>query len=133
MTSSQCPGAASLILADCLDLTAAAPLKAQLLAARGAPLSLDASSVRRLGAQCLQVLLAAEAAWSGDGLEWRIASPSPEFAEAARLMGRPDFAEQDFAEPGLAEADLAEADLPEASSAQADLLQARPLPAISAH
>lgn len=103
MNSSQCPGAASLVLADCLDLTAAAPLKAQLLAARGAPLSLDASSVRRLGAQCLQVLLAAEAAWSGDGLEWRITDPSPEFAEAARLMGRPDLAE-----PGLAEPDFAD-------------------------
>jgi anti-anti-sigma regulatory factor len=59
MNTSQSPGAASLILADCLDLTAAAPLKAQLLAARGTPLSLDASAVRRIGAQCLQVLLAA--------------------------------------------------------------------------
>jgi chemotaxis protein CheX len=103
MSSSQCPGVASLILADCLDLTAAAPLKAQLLAARGAPLSVDASRVRRLGAQCLQVLLAAEAAWSGEGLAWRIADPSPEFVEAARLMGRPDFAETDFAETDFAE------------------------------
>jgi chemotaxis protein CheX len=102
MSSSQCPGAAGLVLADCLDLTAAAPLKAQLLAARGASLSLDASSVRRLGAQCLQVLLAAEAAWSGDGLAWRIVDPSPEFAEAVRLMGRPDLAAAAFAEPSTA-------------------------------
>lgn len=102
MSSSQCPGAASLVLAHGLDLTAAAPLKAQLLAARGSPLSLDASGVRRLGAQCLQVLLAAEAAWSGDGLEWRIVDPSPEFAEAARLMGRPDLAGPAFAEPSPA-------------------------------
>ena len=90
---SQIPGPARLVLASCLDMTAAAPLKAQLLAARGTPLLLDASSVRRLGAQCVQVLLAARAAWSGEGLEWRIEDPSPEFAEAARLMGCPDLAE----------------------------------------
>ncbi len=119
MTSSQTPGAASLVLADCLDLTAAAPLKAQLLAARGSSLLLDASSVRRLGAQCVQVLLAGRAAWSGDGLEWRIASPSPEFAEAARLMGCPDLAEQACAElddtqptPAHVEAAPGLADLP---------------------
>ena len=99
MEQSQSPGPASLILGESLDLTGAAPLKAQLLAARGTPLSLDASRVRRLGAQCLQVLLAARASWSGDGLEWRVIDPSPEFAEAARLMGCPDLAEPD---PSLA-------------------------------
>src|ERR1041385_2943759 len=99
MEQSHPPGPASVFLAESLDLTAAAPLKAQLLAARGNPLSLDASRVRRLGAQCLQVLLAARAAWSGDGLGWRISDPSPEFAEAARLMGCPDLAFDDLAEP----------------------------------
>ena len=94
----QSPGPASLILGESLDLTGAAPLKAQLLAARGTPLSLDASRVRRLGAQCLQVLLAARASWSGDGLEWRVTDPSPEFADAARLMGCPDLAESGLAE-----------------------------------
>ena len=93
MEQSQIPGPARLVLASCLDMTAAAPLKAQLLAARGTPLTLDASNVRRLGAQCLQVLLAARAAWCGDGLEWRVEDPSPEFADAARLMGCPDVAE----------------------------------------
>ena len=95
MEQSQSPGPAKLILGESLDLTGAAPLKAQLLAARGTPLSLDASRVRRLGAQCLQVLLAARASWSGDGLEWRVIDPSPEFAEAARLMGCPDLADPD--------------------------------------
>jgi chemotaxis protein CheX len=118
MNTPQSPGAASLVLADCLDLTAAAPLKADLLAARGTPLLLDASSVRRLGAQCVQVLLAGRAAWSGDGLEWRITSPSPEFAEAARLMGCPDLAEPAVAEP--ASADPAAADV-EADPGLADL------------
>ena len=89
---SQTPGAASLILADCLDLTAAAPLKAQLLAARGSPLSVDASGVRRIGAQCLQVLLAARATWSLDGQDLQVVSASPEFAETVALMGCPSLA-----------------------------------------
>ena len=102
MNMSQCPGAASVVLADGLDMTAASPLKAQLLAARGSPLSLDASGVRKLGAQCVQVLLAARAQWSGEGLEWRITDPSPEFSEAARLLGCPDLAQADLAEADLA-------------------------------
>ena len=82
---------ASLVLADSLDLTAAAPLAAELLAARGKPAALDASGVQRLGAQCLQVLLAARALWSSEGLPWRVVDPSPEFADAAALMGCPDL------------------------------------------
>jgi len=119
MNTPQSPGAASLVLADCLDLTAAAPLKADLLAARGTPLLLDASSVRRLGAQCVQVLLAGRAAWSGDGLEWRITDPSPEFAEAARLMGCADLAET--APAGDAVAEAGPADLDAADPGLADL------------
>ncbi|THD59940.1 STAS domain-containing protein [Phenylobacterium sp.] len=84
--------AAPLVLADSLDLTAAAPLAAELLAARGKPATLDASGVQRMGAQCLQVLLAARALWSSDGLPWRVVDPSPEFADAAALMGCPDLA-----------------------------------------
>ena len=92
VSASQSPEAASLILADCLDLTAAAPLKAQLLAARGNPLSIDASAVRRIGAQCLQVLLAARATWSQDGHPLEVVGASPEFAETVALMGCPTLA-----------------------------------------
>jgi chemotaxis protein CheX len=86
-----------LVLADSLDLTAAAPLAATLLAARGGPATLDASGVQRLGAQCLQVLLAARALWSSDGQPWRVVDASPEFADAAALMGCPDLASAGFA------------------------------------
>jgi chemotaxis protein CheX len=89
---SEDPATAPLVLADSLDLTAAAPLTAQLLAARGKPATLDASGVQRLGAQCLQVLLAARALWSSDGLPWRVVDASPEFADATALMGCPDLA-----------------------------------------
>jgi chemotaxis protein CheX len=89
--------AVPLVLADSLDLTAAAPLAAELLAARGKPAILDASGVQRLGAQCLQVLLAARALWSSDGQPWRLIDPSPEFTDAATLMGCPHLA---LATPG---------------------------------
>jgi len=78
---------ASIALADSLDMTAAAPLAAALLAARGAPLNLDASAVRRVGAQCLQVLLAAQTAWSAEGLAFDVVDPSPEFSDGVALMG----------------------------------------------
>ena len=89
--------AVPLVLADSLDLTAAAPLAATLLAARGGPATLDASGVQRLGAQCLQVLLAARALWSSDGQPWRLIDPSPEFSDAAALMGCPQLASNSLA------------------------------------
>ena len=50
-----------------LDLRAAEPLKAQLLAVRGQETALDASAVERLGGLCLQVLLSAIQTWRADG------------------------------------------------------------------
>lgn len=50
-----------------LDLRAAEPLKAQLLAVRGQAATLDGSAVERLGGLCLQVLLSAIATWRADG------------------------------------------------------------------
>jgi len=82
-------------LAQSLDLAAAAPLKQALLDARGQPIAIDASNVERLGALCLQVLLAAKAAWASDGCDFRIVAPSPGFLEGARLMmGETRLAEQ---------------------------------------
>lgn len=73
-------------LADTLDVRAAAPLKAELAAHRGQDVTLDASDVVRLGGLCLQVLLAAEAAWRAQGHQFRIVGASPAFLEGARLM-----------------------------------------------
>jgi chemotaxis protein CheX len=83
--------AASIALADCLDMTAAAPLAAELRAVRGAPISLDASGVRRVGAQCLQVLLAAQTAWAAEGVAFDVIDPSPEFSDGLALMGAAGF------------------------------------------
>jgi chemotaxis protein CheX len=74
-------------LGDNLDMNAAAPLVAALREARGAPVRLDATDVRRIGGQCLQVLLSAQATWAADGQPFEVVSPSPEFAEGLALMG----------------------------------------------
>lgn len=79
--------AGALRLAEVLDLKAATGLHVDLQAARGRDLTLDASEVRRLGGQCLQLLLAAEAAWEADGLSLQIASPSDALTEALGLFG----------------------------------------------
>ena len=78
-----------IILADPLDLPAAGPLAASLIARRSTDVALDASAPQRLGAQCLQVLLAAQAAWAEDGHNFRIFGASSELAEAAMLLGAP--------------------------------------------
>lgn len=77
----------TLTLGDSLDVTAAGPLHKELLGRRGRPVSLDASQVRRVGGQCLQVLLSAQSTWAADGAAFEIVDPSPEFADGLALMG----------------------------------------------
>lgn len=74
-------------LGESLDMTAAGPLAKELLGRRGQPVALDASNVRRLGGQCLQVLLSAQATWAADGADFQVTSASPEFSEGLALMG----------------------------------------------
>lgn len=74
-------------LPEVLDLTAAAPLAQSLLSHRGNALSIDASRVSRVGAQCLQVLLGAAATWKADGVRLSLVKPSEEFLEGGRLLG----------------------------------------------
>ncbi|QUD87997.1 STAS domain-containing protein [Phenylobacterium montanum] len=74
-------------LAPVLDLKAAAPLKAALMERRGHPLEIDAADVQRMGGLCLQVLLAAAAAWRTDGVSMRIGPRSEAFLDALRIFG----------------------------------------------
>lgn len=92
------PGAA-LTLAPILDLNAAAPLRSDLLARQGQPILLDASQVQRLGGLSLQVLLAAQVAWSVDGHQFAIANPSPAFMDAVGLFGAADLLAPHISEP----------------------------------
>ena len=78
---------ATITLPTELDIKAAAPLAAELTAARGGDLTLDVSHVERVGAQCLQLLLSAAATWSADGAELTLADPSPAFVDAAAIAG----------------------------------------------
>lgn len=83
---------AALRLTEVLDITAARPLAAELLALRGSPLIIDASGVQRLGGLCLQVLLSAQSTWSADGHDFSVTQPSPEFADSVAQFGAPELA-----------------------------------------
>ena len=87
MSDADSHGVESLALAPVLDLKAAAPLKAALLERRGHPLEIDAADVQRMGGLCLQVLLAAAAAWRNDGVSLRVGPRSEAFLDALRIFG----------------------------------------------
>ncbi len=74
-------------LPEYLELSAATPLARALLERRGAPIVLDASSVQRLGAQCIQVLLSAKRTWSEDRLPLTIVNCAPRMIEDLQTLG----------------------------------------------
>jgi chemotaxis protein CheX len=74
-------------LPENLDHPAAAPLAEAFLKRVGEPLAIDASRVNRLGASCLQVLLAAARAWKCEGDTLTLQSPSARFLEDLHLLG----------------------------------------------
>jgi len=82
---------AEVSLSPVLDLQAADPLRAELLALRGRPLRVDASQVSRLGGLCLQVLLSARATWAEDGLPLSVEQPSEGFIEQLAAFGGPQI------------------------------------------
>lgn len=74
-----------------LDLQAAEPLRAELIALRGRPLTLDASQVTRLGGLCLQVLMSARKIWAEDGVNLTVDQPSSVFSEQLAAFGEPEL------------------------------------------
>jgi chemotaxis protein CheX len=85
----QADGAAPVTLDRRLDLTAAGPLRARFLALRGKAVRVDAGEVALLGGLCLQILLAAAAAWRDDGRPLRIAPRSAAFDAALASFALP--------------------------------------------
>jgi chemotaxis protein CheX len=77
----------ALELPTILDLIAAPSLLEAFTSRRGIALAVDAGSVQRLGAQCLQVLLAARAAWAADGQNLLLENISDEFSATLELLG----------------------------------------------
>lgn len=78
-----------LMLPDCLDSSAAASIKDMLLARRGSAIVVDASQVRRVGVQSLQVLIAAARTWQADEQSYRVTGASAELLETVALIGLP--------------------------------------------
>ncbi|MET4685129.1 STAS domain-containing protein [Brevundimonas faecalis] len=72
-----------------LDLRAAAPLRDELLAARGQAAVLDAAAVQRLGGLCLQVLLSALQTWRADGASLTFINVSEDFIAQWAALGAP--------------------------------------------
>lgn len=79
----------AVMLPECLDSAAASAVKDMLLARRGSPLVVDASQVRRVGAQSLQVLIAAARTWQADGQSYRLTNSSAELLDTLTLIGLP--------------------------------------------
>ena len=77
----------ALELPSILDLIAASGLHEAFTSRRGEALAVDAGGVTRLGAQCLQVLLAARAAWAADGMGLAVENISDEFSATLELLG----------------------------------------------
>ncbi|HEY8578576.1 MAG TPA: STAS domain-containing protein [Beijerinckiaceae bacterium] len=70
-----------------LDSRFAATLRDELLARRGGALTLDATQVGVLGAQCAQILLAAARTWREDGFALALAGASQQMMEDLELLG----------------------------------------------
>lgn len=85
-------------LADILDIRAASPLAGELINARGQNVTIDASNVQKLGAQCVQVLLSARSTWTTDGYSLVVADASEPFLDALSTLGIPisDISEQEL-------------------------------------
>ena len=90
---------AVLTLPEVLDLKAASKLATDLISMRKQELVIAASQVRRVGGQCLQVLLSARSTWEFDGVPLHIADSSSAFAEGLEHLGisSENFVEQEHA------------------------------------
>ncbi|WP_395946076.1 STAS domain-containing protein [Brevundimonas sp.] len=84
----------AIVLAPVLDMNAAEPLKAELLALRGQAVTVNASNVERLGGLCLQVLLSARKTWAADGVDLTIAPQSEAFTEQWAAFGASETNEE---------------------------------------
>ena len=79
--------ARSFALPEIMDLASAGSIYAALTALRGDDVEIDASHVQTAGGLGLQILLAANKAWTRDGRTFRIVSPAAPFNDSCRLVG----------------------------------------------
>ncbi len=79
------------MLDETLDLNAASELARTFGTLRGAPVTIDPSHVGRMGAQCVQVLIAACKTWKADGIYFAVTPGSEPFNEGLDLLGLSSF------------------------------------------
>ncbi|WP_438750215.1 STAS domain-containing protein [Pararhizobium sp. O133] len=77
----------SLSLAPILDLNEANALHGKLAGLRGNALVIDASAVERVGALCVQVLMAGAKSWEEDKQSFTFAKVSDAFTKTTQLIG----------------------------------------------
>jgi anti-anti-sigma regulatory factor len=75
------------LLPDLLDISTAAAVRKQLLDLRGSGAVLDASSVRKVSAIGLQVIISAARTWQADGHDFHIDAPTRQMRDAFDVMG----------------------------------------------
>jgi chemotaxis protein CheX len=85
--ASKASAASTVSLAPVLDLNEATALHGKLMALRGKNVAVDASVVERMGAQCVQVLVAAAKFWEQEKYSFKIQSPSGAFTKTLQLIG----------------------------------------------
>lgn len=74
-------------LPETLDLNAATGVHKQLIGLKGNSVEIDASDVRKSGAQCIQVLMAAKKTWDADDKSLVIGAMSEAFENTLKLLG----------------------------------------------
>lgn len=77
----------TLKLSPVLDLNQASVLHGKLKELRGKPVTVDASEVERVGAQCVQILMAGIKAWEADGKQFTFSKASEAFDKTLKLIG----------------------------------------------
>jgi chemotaxis protein CheX len=79
--------AKSLSLEKVLDLNEATTLHGKFMALRGSDVAVDASSVERAGALCVQVLMSAAKTWEEEKCAFTFSKMSDALAKTMQLIG----------------------------------------------
>ncbi|ACM25445.1 STAS domain-containing protein [Agrobacterium sp. SHOUNA12C] len=80
-------GEKTVSLAAVLDLNEASALRGKLMGLRGSNVAIDASSVERIGALCIQVIMAAAKTWDEDKLSFTFSKVSDAFQKTLQMIG----------------------------------------------
>jgi chemotaxis protein CheX len=80
-------GEKTISLAAVLDLNEASTLRGKLMGMRGSNVVIDASGVERVGALCVQVIMAAAKTWDEDKLSLTFSKVSDAFQKTMQLIG----------------------------------------------